>query len=513
MPLLIQASPARPVFRGVGDGSHDVLCAACGKVVLLENVSADAVFDVQIQCASCGAITDMPACPAGRGLGGILRPIRRDHRFVGTFVLDMDEVVVGEEAVRRRRSETGQDKREPEHAQLDIPGIERVVHDARSTFAPILRVVAPASRRRRIAKHRLVRLIEAVEGNLDSLRGGGDTVDLRSIITLQRAIRAFRDWERDPSAGRIMEESKQPEAFDHNAVLLQVATVFESAGLGAELVPPGDGRTPDLTLRVSSNHRIEIDTKTPRALQLPAGDVFKLVPARDTIRVALRRSRGQFGTSAILVLAGEAWLDGIDAYATATESILNAPLAQNASAEARLHYERLLGVLLVSTGYEEVGEGTYGSRLFLRWIPSPRYSGPIDLALSRTFDGPFSIRIKPTPARTGERDHQGATPDDDVEDDVGRFEQEPAFDPARFRKIGDGEVEADGTIVNNAPRRGTERTRVIQFPESFRPPLAMDFDVACEVGFTVVTVLADGSLLADPSVGWISLHGIRFKIA
>jgi hypothetical protein len=79
--------------------------------------------------------------------------------------------------------------------------------------------------------------------------------------------------------------------------------------------------------------------------------------------------------------------------------------------------------------------------------------------------------------------------------------------------IGAGEVEMDGKIVNSAPIEGQGRTVAFQLPEGRRPPVAIDFDVACEVGFTAVTVDGDGSLLADPNVGWISLHGIRFKIA
>jgi hypothetical protein len=54
---------------------------------------------------------------------------------------------------------------------------------------------------------------------------------------------------------------------------------------------------------------------------------------------------------------------------------------------------------------------------------------------------------------------------------------------------------------------------VFRFPEGFRPPTAVDFDVASEVGFTAVTVMPDGLLLADPHVGWISLHGVRFARA
>ena len=77
--------------------------------------------------------------------------------------------------------------------------------------------------------------------------------------------------------------------------------------------------------------------------------------------------------------------------------------------------------------------------------------------------------------------------------------------------MGYDEVEAEGTIVNSSASRRTKRTVVFTFPEGYRTPVVVDFDVACEVGFTLVTVNPDGSLLADPNVGWISLHGVRFQ--
>jgi hypothetical protein len=508
LPLIVQTAPDRPVFRGVGDDGRDVFCGSCGEVVLLENVPADAVLDLAIECASCSGVSRMPARPSGRGLGGVLRVVKRDHRAVGTFVMDMDEVIAGEQAVRSRAYETGGDLPETEPALMDIAGIEQVIHDARATFEPILKVARPTPAHKGPAKHRLLRLIERLEESVRLLRGGDNTVDVYSVMSLQRATSVFRRWARDPSSSRLMQESTQPEAFDHNAVLLQVATLFEHARLGPELVPPSAGRTPDLILRIFARRWIQVDTKTPRALQRPAESVILPVEPRQTIRKALRSSRGQFTTPGILVIAGDFWIGGLDAYAAATALLLNAPLAQDASPEAQLHYRRLLGVVLVSTGYE-VDERTYRARLYARWVPSPRYSEHIALTLPPELDGPFTISIRPSsessePDRPGEEDSDsGAT---------ATFESE-VFDPARFRLVGDDEVEADGAIVNSSPSGSPERTLTFRFPEGFRPPVAIDFDVACEVGFTVVTVDPEGSLLADPSVGWISLHGVRFRTA
>lgn len=506
-PLLVQAAPGLPVFRGIGSG-RDHICGRCSSV-LLENLTDESVFDLRIECAACGQIFAVPSAPPGRGLGGILRVVSRGHRFVGTFALDMDEVVVGERATWRRQRETGQRPNETTPAgMLDISGIERVVEEARCTFEPILAVAAPASRRRSTAKHRLVRLIEAVETNLQTLRSGSREVNVRSIITLQRATNAFRSWQFDPSWPRLIDESKQSETFEHNAVVLQVASVFAEAGLGAELVPPGPDRTADLLLRVSATHSVEVDVKTPQALQLPgAGVLFRLLPARKTLKAALRRSRGQFGTSGILVVAGEAWPNGIDSYATAADEILGAPLPASAGERARQHYERLLGLLLVSTGFEELSERSFRARLFLRWIASPRYTGPLDLQLARDFDGPFSLRIGDTRKDSADRGREA--PDHAGE----RFAGDGAFDPARFRLNEDGEVEVEGAISNIGTAYTNERLVVTKLGERYRPPQDRDFDVACDGGFTVVTVSRDGRLLADPTLAWISLHGIRYAAA
>jgi hypothetical protein len=418
-------------------------------------------------------------------------------------VMDVDEVIVGERAVRSRALETGSALPEPEPIEMDIAGIERVMGDARTTFEPILQAVRPT--RQGVSKHHLLRLIAALEENLRLLRAGGDTVDVHSVVSLQRASSAFARWERDPSSDRLMQESTQPEAFDHNIVLLQVATMLDGAGLGPELVPPSAGRTPDLNLRISARRWIEVDTKAPRALQRPASNTLTPVEPRRTIRKALRSSRGQFGTSGILVIAGEIWIGGIDAYAATAAAVLNAPLANDASAEARTHYQRLLGVMLASTGYD-VDDRTYRARLFLRWVPNPRYAGSIDLTLPPDVDGPYTISFRPS-SESSEA-HRG------LEDD--RSETAPSFvnkppDGACFRMVSADEVETEGTIVNRASSRDQTRTAAFQFPEGCRPPVATDFDVACEVGFTVVTVNADGSLVADPSVGWINLQGVRFK--
>ncbi len=65
----------------------------------------------------------MPAFEPGRGLGPIARRIVGDHRFVGPFVLDMDEVVIGEPGVQERARETGGGDPPSDPILLDIGGV------------------------------------------------------------------------------------------------------------------------------------------------------------------------------------------------------------------------------------------------------------------------------------------------------------------------------------------------------------------------------------------------------
>ncbi len=409
----------------------------------------------------------------------------------------MDEVVVGPRAARQRAGETGTDRDPAGARQLDIAGIEAVIADARSTFEPVLDALRV---RQRMSKHPLPRLIRQLHENVDHFRAGGDVVDVRTAISLQRATAAFMGWARDPSSTRILQESTQPETFDHNTALLQVASMLEAAQLAPELVPPSAGRTADLILRISASHCVDLDIKAPKALRYPEGEVIGVVEPRQTIRKTLRSSRGQFARDGMLVVAGEIWLGGIDAYSRAAEHLLSEQLPDDASPGARAHYEQLLGIMFVSTGYEELGR-SLRSRLFMRWVPNPRYAGEIVLELPSDLDGPFSIACTPGPKGTNARDEITRSPAFDTR-----------HDPARYRVLPTNAMEVDGRIVNQASVSTPGRAVVWQFAEGHRPGTDIDFDVACEAGFTTVTVRSDGSLIADPGVGWIDLRGVRYTL-
>lgn len=138
----------------------------------------------------------------------------------------------------------------------------------------------------------------------------------------------------------------------------------------------------------------------------------------------------------------------------------------------------------------------------MRWVPNPRYAGDMAFKLPSDLAGAIELSFG---MRPGER--ASAT-------EVARpQEPDPWRDPARFRVLPTNEVEISGTIVNREPDRTSGRTVVFLLPDGLRPGADVDFDVACQTGFTTVTVQRGGALVADPGVGPIDLRGVRFAIA
>jgi len=286
-----------------------------------------------------------------------------------------------------------------------------------------------------------------------------------------------------------------------------VATIFSYAGFGPELVPRKDSEnTVDLVLRLSATHPVEVEAKTPRALQFPAEDPIRVhdIPPRDTIKKSLDDARDQFSGDGILAIAGDFWVGGIDGYAEAAANVLAVPLPRAASESVRFVREHLLGILLASLGYENSGRDGVRSRLFLRWVPNPSYSGSVALTWQPDSDGRLSIRLRPASAAANAAD---------VEDDFQRYEENPIFNPARFRVLPANEVEVEGAIVNHGGHTSASPVRNWTFPEAYRPKQQWAFDVASEFGFTVVRVVPDGGLLTDPTAGSIDLHGVKFPVS
>jgi hypothetical protein len=73
--------------------------------------------------------------------------------------------------------------------------------------------------------------------------------------------------------------------------------------------------------------------------------------------------------------------------------------------------------------------------------------------------------------------------------------------PMRFRHV-DGDVEVEGRIGNAAGGARADRpemTTVVTLPEDYRPAEQCEFTVTSETGPTIVRVLTNGDLQAEPS--------------
>jgi hypothetical protein len=417
----------------------------------------------------------------------------------------MDEVILGRRAVDQRAAEAPPvGTFRPPEKTLSVAGLRAVVAEANTLFATV------SSRFTR--GHPGPSLIRSIEENASALEcGDTNVVALHELLKLQRIVDAFRVWANDPAYDQILEKSEDRKHFLHDATLLQIAAMFQRIGLGPEFIPTeAMDRTADLRLRISASHTIQVDTKTPQKLQRPEPLPQDLVisadlgDARRIVRKQLRRSRGQFTAPGIVVITGDFWIHGIDHYAESTRKLLAEPLPTDASEAARAYYGSLLGVIFVSSGYEQIAERSFRSRLFMRWVPNPRYEGDVHLQLADNVEGTFRIRIDPPGSST-------------TNDELADYASEPEGDHARFRIVGGSHLEVDGTIVNGSPDQPGEdelgRVTVWRFLEGQRPARDEQFDVACEQGFTAVSVLRDGRFLADPRIGWVNLHGIRFRLA
>lgn len=238
-----------------------------------------------------------------------------------------------------------------------------------------------------------------MEQNIIELNQGGDTVDVIAAVDLQRTTALFARWRRDPSFGRVCQESKTAGAFDHNTVLLTVAAVLADSGLGPELVPPSSTATPDLLLRLSARVAVGAEVKTPEPLQRRPGYTVPVSEAARVLKGTLKKSHDQLasGQACFLVVGGAYWGHELDQYATAASTVL-----------ARRSRPHLAGVVLVSTtvqyarsrgggpwagSWEDVDWSPAAS---LRWVPNPTYCRDMSI----TFDPAmttFSIQFRPEP--------------------------------------------------------------------------------------------------------------------
>jgi hypothetical protein len=414
-PLVIQPSVEMPLVIGVWPGGEDVLCPTCEKVALLRNVVETQVFDLTFRCAGCGAECDAPNFPPGRGLA-FQGPLRAFDTGVlsaqESLILEYDDVVIGKRGVLRRQMETGRlgEPSTTRQSELNEVTLEALVVDAREVFAPILPELERAYARGG-TRHRLPELVAAVETNLAEVQQGGRTIDVLSALELERDTYIFRRWSRDPAFESLLRDSRDPGAFDHNVLVLILASRLDNAGFGPELVRTSGMKSPDLRFRLTARVVFEADIKAPVTLQRRPGAAVPVKEAQQVVADAITSSRGQFSTAALLVIAGSFWTGDFSEIAEAAAKELAKPLSLGAKPAAREHREKMLcGVILMSAHIEqhwlEAPEAVNGGQPgwmqnnSFRWIANPIYSGGVTIDFSQDLSK-FHFTIPPEIAGYG----------------------------------------------------------------------------------------------------------------
>lgn len=403
LPVLAQVEVDVPVVVWVTGLGEDAVCPSCRQSTLLRNVPPDSAFDFAVRCARCGAVSEAPAFPPGRGLSGMRYVVPPGENPSANAEAAYGVVVIGQPGVDGRELETRYGFNPPgTKRELGPAGIQETIEEARSVFADILPALERRHERGASPTHRLPQLVATLEENLAEVEAGGREINVLAAVELHAASFFVGRWSRDPSLPRLLQESTSATTFDHNVLLLALASVLEDAGLGPELVVPENGRSPDLRLRVGAHTVVELDVKAPVALQRRPYEGVPPREARSIIDAAITDSRGQFATTALLVVAGAFWASDFDEHAAAASAALSRRLPANASEEARRHRENLCGVILASTTVQlararEAGPFTgkwseidWTSDREFRWVPNPQYKGAVELSFAldlSTFEG------------------------------------------------------------------------------------------------------------------------------
>jgi hypothetical protein len=264
-------------------------------------------------------------------------------------------------------------------------------------FANILPAIMRRHGRGPARVHRLAELVARVEENVAPLRSGSREVDVVSVMELWRATAAFARWSKDPYHARLVEESKDPEHFIHNALLLMVASLLADGGLGPELVPTGETRTPDLRLRISARESIDVEVKTPVALQRRPGAHVTPKTAERLIDDELNRSRGQLSPEvpSMLVIGGAFWTAELDEHADACARLLRPGRRGNLVgvilAATTIAYARTRGTGAFDDSWEEVD---WAPNAQFRWVANPGYALALNVDFGPDFSGP-DISFRP----------------------------------------------------------------------------------------------------------------------
>ncbi len=354
--LIIQQTLEPAVFDTWSDGV-DLLCE-CGEL-LARCISVDQLWNISIQCRSCGVVSACDPLPPGRPLPSPTIVLHGEQ--VAQEPIDLQrQTLVGEAAVEQRRAEIGEPgstfgrRDSDEDGRVDAAYLRGLIETAKEILGAELARLANSSRLSRTSKtpsssqHGLVRAISLAETAEQSFAGPKPFIDapawaeLRALATLAGRWRGHPEFE---SIRRALVHE-----YEHTLILLTAATYLEDHGTGVWLQPAAPGqRTPDLRIGARRNEEGYVEIKAPRALQWPKHPIAR-DEAEKIVKKAMKKAgtgkSGQLkhGLPSILVIGGFHLTD-------ADLNVLRRAADVYLAGAARLNNHRgLLGILFVTVG-------------------------------------------------------------------------------------------------------------------------------------------------------------------
>lgn len=378
-PVLRQGSAA-PLFRGDTPEGTDYTCAHCQASLLLERVGPTQLWNVALECGTCGGLSACPPWPPGIPLPQqrvVAGP--RTYRLEGTIELHPGSVFAAEDGSTHPVGTKGLPVKRS--AQLSPQFCVNLVERVQAVMGEVYVTLRETDRRGQTSptppahRHRLMELVEDVLAAAESLATNeSPSVDARSLVELRLTADLFEQWSDDPAWPGILASLKNPTDFPHALATLAAASFLNEAGNSTGLNIAEYGRAPDLRLQITAEEYVGCEVKTPQPLQRPPTPLTAS-EANGIVRKALTSARTQPGgqlspdRSGCLVVVGF-HLHERDA------DLLEKAARQLLGGRARTH---VIAIVVMGLGVvleEAEMSRSLGGGVNLRVAGNPSYAGP-----------------------------------------------------------------------------------------------------------------------------------------
>ena len=338
------------------------------------------LWNVALECGSCGGLSACPRWPPGKPLPQ-LRVVApsRTYRLEGTVELHPGSVFAAEDASTHPVSTKGLPLKGS--AQLSAQFCVDLVERVHAVLGEVYASLRETDRRGQASptppahRHRLMELVEDVLAAAESLATDqSPPVNATSLVELRLTADLFEQWSDDPAWPGILASLKNRTDFPHALATLAAASFLNEAGNNAGLNVADHGRAPDLRLQISADEYVGCEVKTPQHLQRPPTPLTA-DEARRIVRKALTKAQTQAGGQLSPDRSGCLVVVGFHLHER------DAELLEEAAARLLAGRERAHVIAIVVMGLGAVLEETDTSRslnggVTLRLAPNPTYAGP-----------------------------------------------------------------------------------------------------------------------------------------